>query len=116
MTQSPSASSVNIGLWRSRLAETIDWADDDGDFGPSSAMWQVNSEAVLGLGLGRAVLMQLAHPWVAQAIADLSSVRSGPARRLLGTMEAAEILVFGSRRQADEVASRIRTMHTHIHG
>jgi uncharacterized protein (DUF2236 family) len=116
MGHTQSDAPVDIQSWRRRIAEMLDWAEDEGYFGPASAMWQVNSEAVLGLGLGRAVLMQLAHPWVAQAIADSGSARTHPTRRLLGTMEAAEILVFGSRRQADEVAARIRAIHAHVRG
>ena len=37
-----------------------------GVFGPDSAAWRVNGEAVIVfLGAGRALLLQLAHPWVA---------------------------------------------------
>ena len=40
-----------------------------GVFGPASAIWQVDREALVFLGAGRALLLQLAHPWVATAIA-----------------------------------------------
>src|SRR3712207_5948413 len=35
----------------------------EGVFGPESAIWQVDREARVFLGAGRALLMQLAHPW-----------------------------------------------------
>ncbi|MGH2448035.1 MAG: oxygenase MpaB family protein [Chloroflexota bacterium] len=90
--------------------------EDEGYFGPDSVLWSVNREAVLGLGLGRAVLMQIAHPWVAQAVSDHSSVGTHPVQRLLGTVEAAEFLTFGSTSQADRVAHQLNTMHAHING
>jgi uncharacterized protein (DUF2236 family) len=109
-------STVDLARWRAGIAEKLDWAEDAGYFGPGSAIWQVNRELVIGLGLGRAVLMQLAHPWVSQSLEDHSRVIAHPAERLLATAEAAEVLVFGSRRQADEMACRIRRLHGHIRG
>jgi uncharacterized protein (DUF2236 family) len=43
-----------------------------GVFGPGSRVWTLNREAVIFLGGGRAALLQLAHPVVAQAVADHS--------------------------------------------
>jgi uncharacterized protein (DUF2236 family) len=102
--------------WAAWLCAQLATAEDDGYFGPSSALWRLNREAVLGLGLGRAVLMQLAHPWVAQAVVDHSPVADRPLERLLTTATAAELLVFGSRRQADRTAERIRQVHAGISG
>ena len=42
----------------------------EGIFGPASVTWRIDREAVLFLGAGRALLLQLAHPWVAAAIAE----------------------------------------------
>ena len=36
-----------------------------GILGPQSVTWQVEREAAVFLGAGRALLLQLAHPWVA---------------------------------------------------
>src|SRR5215217_977958 len=41
---------------------------DAGIFGPHSISWRVDRKAALFLGAGRALLLQLAHPWVAAAI------------------------------------------------
>jgi uncharacterized protein (DUF2236 family) len=102
--------------WAARLCAQLASGEDVGYFGPSSALWQLNREAVLGLGLGRAVLMQLAHPWVAQAVLDHSPAAGRPLDRLLATATAAELLVFGSRAQADGAAARIRQVHERVSG
>lgn len=44
----------------------------EGIFGPGSLMWRISREAAVFFGAGRALLLQLAHPWVAAAIAQLS--------------------------------------------
>jgi uncharacterized protein (DUF2236 family) len=79
-------------------------------------MWRLNREVALGFGLGRALLLQVAHPWVAQAVADHSTFRERPLDRLIATVIAAELLVFGSRAQADTTAGRLRRMHGQITG
>jgi uncharacterized protein (DUF2236 family) len=106
------------GPWRSWgwLREELANAEDEGYFGPASAIWRVHREMVLGLGLGRALLMQLAHPWVAQAVSDHSTFRHAPLDRLFMTIAAAELLVFGSQAQANSVAAHIRAVHGRIKG
>ncbi len=99
-----------------RVQQDLRHAEDEGYFGPSSAIWRIHRETVLGLGLFRAVLMELAHPWVAQAIVDHSSFRENPTDRFLAITEGALLLVFGSRAQADRTAARIQGVHTRIHG
>jgi uncharacterized protein (DUF2236 family) len=37
----------------------------EGVFGPASLTWRINREAAIFLGAGRALLLQLAHPYVA---------------------------------------------------
>ena len=49
-----------------------------GVFGPHSLTWRIDREAVIFLGAGRALLLQLAHPWVSAAIAEHS--RTSPTR------------------------------------
>jgi uncharacterized protein (DUF2236 family) len=46
----------------------------EGVFGPASLTWRVDREAAVFLGAGRALLLQLAHPWVAAAIAEHSGL------------------------------------------
>jgi uncharacterized protein (DUF2236 family) len=99
-----------------RLRRQLATAEDAGYFGPGSTMWLLHREAVLGLGLGRALLLQLAHPWVAQAVADHSPFQTRPLARLIGTITAAELLVFGSREQAAATAAQLRRIHAPVRG
>src|SRR5918997_3297965 len=81
---------------------------EEGVFGPDSAIWQVDREALVFLGAGRALLMQLAHPWVATAIAEHSTALSDPIRRFHRPFERVFALVFGSLDQALATARRLR--------
>jgi uncharacterized protein (DUF2236 family) len=47
---------------RARAAGSV-----EGIFGPASMTWRIDREAVIFFGAGRALLLQLAHPWVAAA-------------------------------------------------
>src|SRR6266481_5281836 len=50
-----------------------------GVFGPASLTWRIDREAAIFLGAGRALLLQLAHPWVAAGIAEHSRTLADPA-------------------------------------
>ena len=88
----------------------------EGVFGPGSAIWQVDREAAIFLGAGRALLMQLAHPWVATAVAAHSSALSDPIARFHRTFEIVFTLVFGSLEQALAAAKRLHRRHAAITG
>jgi uncharacterized protein (DUF2236 family) len=87
-----------------------------GVFGPNSMMWQVDREALLFLGAGRALLMQLAHPWVATAIAEHSSTLSDPMGRFHRTFDIMFTLVFGSLDQALHASRRLQRRHAAVCG
>lgn len=87
-----------------------------GLFGPDSTTWQVSREALCFLGAGRALLLQLAHPWVAQAIEDHSPVKRDPAGRFYRTFRPVFAMVFGSRDQAFAQARAVHRIHSHIRG
>jgi uncharacterized protein (DUF2236 family) len=89
---------------------------EEGVFGSTSAIWQVDREAAVFLGAGRALLMQLAHPWVATAIAEHSSAMADPIRRFHRTFEIVFALVFGSLDQALATARRLHRRHAAIRG
>ena len=86
-----------------------------GLFGPHSALWRVNREAALFLGSGRALLLQLAHPWVGTAIAapwiaDRAAAQAGlHARtiRLPETVADADLLATVARLNADPAVDGI---------
>jgi uncharacterized protein (DUF2236 family) len=80
-------------------------------FSPQSMIWCVNREQVLLLGGARALLMQVAHPLVAEAVYDHSYVFKRPVKRLLRTLELTLALVFGTRQEVLAAAKTIN--HTH---
>ena len=88
----------------------------EGVFGPHSVIWHVDRDAVVFLGAGRALLMQLAHPWVATAIDRHSSVLEDPIGRFHRTFEIMFTLVFGSLDQALATAKRLHRRHAAIQG
>src|SRR5829696_5758829 len=87
-----------------------------GVFGPASTIWQFDREAAVFLGAGRALLMQLAHPWVATAIAEHSSTLADPIGRFHRTFQIVFTLVFGSLDQAQATSRRLHQRHASIRG
>jgi len=81
--------------------------------------WRLQREIVLLLAWGPAILMQLAHPLVAQGIADHSGFRTqrhGRVRRLYGTIDAMLQISFGTEAQARAVLARINGIHDRVNG
>src|ERR1019366_368479 len=82
-----------------------------GVFGPDSATWRVNREAAIFLGAGRALLLQLAHPWVANAVAEHSQVFADPIGRFHRTFRVMFAMDFGTLDQALAAARRLHWRH-----
>lgn len=89
---------------------------DPGLYGPGSATWRVHGEAVLMLGGPRALLMQLANPPVAAAVARHSDFPHDAYRRLARTTRAMLALSFGDRAQARQAAEAITAVHRGVRG
>ena len=87
-----------------------------GAFGPSSMMWYIDKEAAIFLGAGRALLLQLAHPWIATAIAEHSRTLADPIGRFHRTFNAMFTMVFGTTEQAIAAARRLHQRHCRISG
>jgi uncharacterized protein (DUF2236 family) len=87
-----------------------------GIFGPSSVTWKINREAALFLGAGRAALLQLAHPWVATALTQHSSLLGDPIARFQNTFRIVFTMIFGSVGQAFAASRHLHTLHTGIRG
>lgn len=87
-----------------------------GIFGPESASWRVHRESALFLAAGRALLLQLAHPWVATAIAEHSHVMDRPIVRFHNTFRVVYAMVFGSLDQALGASRHLYALHSHIEG
>lgn len=88
----------------------------EGVFGPASVTWRIDREAVIFLGAGRALLLQLAHPWVAAAIAEHSRTFADPIGRFHRTFEIVFAMVFGSRDKALASARQLHRRHAMIVG
>jgi uncharacterized protein (DUF2236 family) len=87
-----------------------------GIFGPDSMSWKINRESALFLGAGRAALMQLAHPWVATALVEHSSLMAKPIARFHNTFRVVFTMIFGSLNQAMAAARHLHALHTRIRG
>ena len=80
---------------------------------------RVNREAVVVLGWGRAILMQLAHPLVAAGVGGHSRFDVGPLayiERMRRTIGAMLSLTFGDQEQIRRTAERINGIHRRVHG
>ncbi len=87
-----------------------------GIHGPGSAAWQLERDATIFLGGGRAVLMQLAHPFVAYAIAQHSKTRDDVMGRFKRTFDNVFAMSFGDLDHAFTAARRVHSVHTRITG
>jgi uncharacterized protein (DUF2236 family) len=89
---------------------------DDGLFPSDSVIRRVYADAVCTLGAGTALLLQLAHPSIAQGVHDHSNYENRPLDRLFGTLYATSTVVFGSRAEAEEIGDAITHVHTKVKG
>jgi uncharacterized protein (DUF2236 family) len=85
-------------------------------FPKDSVIRRVNIEPAIMFGAGRALLLQLAHPAVAQGVDEHSDFKGNPFTRLQGTLEATYAVVFGSTDLADGVGRRIQWIHDFVTG
>jgi uncharacterized protein (DUF2236 family) len=88
-----------------------------GFYGPSSAAWRLNREATLLLGAGpRALLMQIAHPLIAEGVDQHSDFRADPWRRLRGTLRSYLAIVYGTSATARAEIRRLNALHRRVGG
>lgn len=87
-----------------------------GFFGPHSISWRIARENVLFMGGPRALLLQLAHPHVAQGVSEHSAFMEDPIGRSLRTFSTVYRMVFGSMDTALQVAVRTRAIHSAVKG
>jgi uncharacterized protein (DUF2236 family) len=108
---------VSLAAFSARLRDWAGAVDPSaGFFGPRSVTWKVNREAAVYLGGMRALLMQIAHPKVAQGVADHSNFRSDPFARLRRTFDTVHAMVFGTREEALVAAERLYAVHERVRG
>ncbi|RMH42033.1 MAG: DUF2236 domain-containing protein [Deltaproteobacteria bacterium] len=87
-----------------------------GIYGPGSQAWAINRHAALFVAGGRAALLQLAHPFVAAAVAEHSATRADPLGRFVRTFGAVYAMVFGDWDGAERAARRVFAIHCRIRG
>ena len=101
---------------RFRSLPISDIDPDPGLFGPGSITWQVLREPLLVLAGGRALLMQAAHPQVAQGAIDHSTYEVDPFGRLLRTFVWAGSVAFGTTAEARAVSAEVNRLHRGVTG
>ncbi len=85
-------------------------------FSPDSEIWQVNRYAC-GLLFGpAAVLLQVAHPRIAQGVADHSNYREDALGRLRRTLTTVNRIAFGTHREAEQMRERLSATHARVQG
>src|SRR5512143_2508741 len=77
---------------------------------------RVHANAALLAGGGCALLMQLAHPLVAQGVAEHSDFARDPIARLLRTLRLTLALVYGNDAQVSQALDAINGVHRHVTG
>src|SRR5687768_7946190 len=92
-------------------------ASRDGYFAPESLIRRVgNSPLVPMLGGGSAVLLQVAHPLVAAGVVYHSDYHEDLWRRLLRTLQALYLIVYGSKQEAQRAGAAVQAVHAHVRG
>src|SRR5262249_34679003 len=90
-----------------------------GDMGfvcDGSIVRDVAAKRVVILGGLPAVLLQVAHPMVAQGVWDHSGFERDPLARMISTLDATLVMTFGDSDQAAGKAGKIRLRHQSVHG
>ncbi|WP_350347633.1 oxygenase MpaB family protein [Agromyces sp. G08B096] len=98
--------------WTRALAD----GDDEGWFGPGSAVWTVNGALPTLVAGIRALLLQTLHPGAMAGVADWSRYHEDPLGRLDGTIRWVATTTFGDRRAAAEASARVSRLHDRITG
>jgi uncharacterized protein (DUF2236 family) len=92
-------------------------ASRDGYFQPESIIRRVgNSPLVPLLGGGPAVLLQVAHPLVAAGVVCHSDYRNDLWQRLLRTLRALYLMVYGTKEEAERAGEAVQAVHAHVYG
>ena len=90
--------------------------NDEGYFGPESAVWEVHGCVSTIIGGIRALLLQAAHPAALAGVAEHSRYESDPLGRLAGTTKWLTITSFGATEVIEKEARRVNEMHSKVIG
>jgi uncharacterized protein (DUF2236 family) len=90
---------------------------DPGLYGPDSEAWRLNRESMILLGAGpRALLLQIAHPLVAEGVDQHSDFRADPWARLRATLRSYLRIVYGTTSTARAEIRRLHELHRRVAG
>src|SRR5258708_39617106 len=90
---------------------------EDYYFSPTGMVHRLHRERLLILfGGQRALLMQIAHPLVAQGVLDYSSVKKDPFKRLNRTLQLTQSFIFGTNEEVAQAAEKINRVHRAVKG
>lgn len=96
--------------------EALETGDDEGFFGPDSAVWTVHGDiSVLVAGM-RALLLQTLHPGAMAGVHEWSRYREDPLGRLNGTVRWVLMTSFGTRAQAQQACDLVARLHERVSG
>lgn len=88
-----------------------------GLYGADSMMWRLGRCILPSLlGAGRALLLQVAHPWVTQGVDHHSATRRDPMGRARRTFISILSMTFGSLEQALAAARSLHARHAKVRG
>lgn len=87
-----------------------------GLFGPDTMMWKINKYVTSFLGGGRAVLLQTAHPWIANAIDQHSATKYDPYGRFKRTFTNVFTMTYGSLDQLTDCCLAVHNIHSKMFG
>lgn len=107
-----SGNSDGTPKWAYQMLE----GEDEGYFGPESAVWEVHGCISTIVGGIRALLLQAAHPAALAGVAEHSRYEVDPLGRLAGTTRWLTITSFGSTAAIEKEARRVNEMHSHVVG
>lgn len=102
-----------------RLVRQLDELGLDGSagiHGPQSVFWRFSATLINFWGAGRAILLQLAPPYVAYAIAEHSTTSTDVRGRFRATFENVFQMTFGTREQALRGARKVHAVHAMSNG
>lgn len=83
---------------------------------PDSIIWHVNGDAAMYAGGIRSLLLQALHPAAMAGVAGHSGYRSDPWGRLQRTSEFLAMTTYGPIPEAEDLISRIRSIHERVRG
>src|SRR3954449_5225478 len=89
---------------------------DPGLFGPDSVTWTVHADATMFVGGIAALMVQSLHPLAAAGVADHSSYRTEPFKRLSRTGSFVAVTTYAATPVAESVIAAVRGVHEHVKG